>query len=153
MTSAMSLGVAEMSTTNHGTISTEQDLRLVGPDDIIVPLTADLRYSRQDPYAIRMSLDTGLEEPVVWALDRDLLTAALHAPEGIGDVRLWPSVTPGGDKLLNIELGPPSGYARFEASAAEIGAFLARTYELVPAGQESACLNIDAELTELLNQA
>jgi Streptomyces sporulation and cell division protein, SsgA len=149
----MSLGVAEMSTTNHGTISAEQDLHLVGPDDAIVPLTADLHYSRQDPYAIMMSLNTGLVEPVVWALDRDLLTAALHAPEGIGDVRAWPSTMPYGEKLLNIELGPPSGYARFEASAAGFGAFLARTYELVPAGQESACLNIDAELTELLNQA
>lgn len=142
-----------MSTTNHGTISAEQDLSLVGPDDIIVPVTADLRYCRQDPYAITMSLDTGLEDPVVWALDREMLTAALHTPEGIGDVRAWPSAAPAGDKLLNIELGPPSGYARFEASAAEFGAFLARTYELVPAGQESACLNIDAELTELLNQA
>ena len=153
MTSLMSLGVAEMSTTNRGTISTEQDVRLVGPDDVIVPLTTYLHYRRQDPYAIMMSLDTGLEEPVVWALERDLLTAALHSPEGIGDVRAWPSAMPGGEKLLNIELGPPSGYARFEASAAEFGAFLARTYELVPAGQESACLNIDAELTELLNQA
>ncbi len=125
----------------------------MGPDNIIVPLTADLRYSRPDPYAVIMSLDTGLEEPVVWSLDRDLLTAALHAPEGIGDVRAWPSASPAGQKVLNIELGPPSGYARFETSAADFGAFLARTYELVPPGQESACLDVDAELTELLNQA
>jgi hypothetical protein len=148
----MSLGVAEMSSTNRGTVSTEQDLRLVGPDDIVVHLTADLCYSSQDPYAIRMSLDTGLAEPVVWALDRDLLAASLRGPEGIGDVRAWPSAAPG-EKILNIELGPPSGYARFETSAAEIGAFLARTYELVPAGHESACLDLDAELTEFLNEA
>jgi hypothetical protein len=148
----MSLGVAEMSSTNHGTISVEQDLRLVGPDDIIVHLTAGLRYSFHDPYAIRMSLDTGLEEPVVWDLDRDMFTAALHGPEGIGDVRAWPSAG-AREKILNIELGPPSGYARFETSATEIGEFLARTYDLVPSGQESGCLNLDAELTELLNEA
>ena len=41
----------------------------------------------------------------------------------------------------------------FEASAAQVGAFLAQTYELVPGGQEPAFLNLDAELTELLNQA
>jgi copper oxidase (laccase) domain-containing protein len=58
-----------------------------------------------------------------------------------------------GEKILNIVLGPPSGCARFEVGAAAIEAFLARAYELVPAGQESACLNLDAELTELLSQA
>jgi hypothetical protein len=155
----MPLEVADMSSTSRGTISAEQDLRLVGPDHLIVLLTADLRYSTEDPYAVRMSLDTFLEEPLEWALDRDLLTAALHAPEGIGDVRAWPSAAPAltgngadaGEEILNIELGPPTGCARFEASAAGIGAFLARTYELVPAGEESVCLNLDAELAELLS--
>jgi Streptomyces sporulation and cell division protein, SsgA len=158
----MSLEVAEMNSTNRGTISVEQEFRLVGPDHLTVLLTADLRYRSADPYAVTMLLDTFLEEPVEWALDRDLLTAALHAPEGIGDFRAWPSAAPaalagnradGGEKILNIELGPPAGCARFEASAAGIGAFLARTYELVPAGEESACLNLDAELAELLSQA
>jgi Streptomyces sporulation and cell division protein, SsgA len=150
----MSQGVAEMSSIDRSTVVAEQDLRLVGPDEMVVPLTADLRYSRQDPYAVRMSLDTYLDEPVRWILSRDLLTAALHAPEGIGDVRAWPSAEPGaGEKVLNIELGPPSGSARFEVSAAEIGAFLAQTYELVPAGQESGYLNLDAGLAELLSQA
>jgi len=119
-----------------------------------------LSYSRQDPYAVRMSLDVSLDEPVVWAFDRDLLAAAMHAPAGIGEVRAWPSAAsalPGkgvgaGEKILNIVLGPPGGHARFEVSAAGIEAFLTRAYELVPAGQESACLNIDAELTELLSQ-
>jgi len=109
-----------------------------------------------------MSLDAGRDKPVEWSLSRDLLAAALHAREGIGDVRAWPSPAPaapgekgGGteQKILNIELGPPDGYARFEASATGIEAFLAQTYELVPGGQEPDFLNLDAELTELLNQA
>jgi Streptomyces sporulation and cell division protein, SsgA len=150
-----------MGSTNRDAVSARQDLRLVGPGHMIVPLTAGLSYSRQDPYAIRMSLDVSLDEPVVWAFDRDLLAAALHAPAGIGEVRAWPSAAsalPGkgadaGEKILNIVLGPPSGRARFEASAAGIEAFLTQTYELVPAGQETDCLDIDAELTELLSQA
>jgi hypothetical protein len=150
-----------MSSTSHSTVSAEQDLLLIGPDDLIVPLTAGLHYSCHDPYAVRMSLNAGRDEPVEWRLSRDLLAAALHAREGIGDVRAWPSPAPAapvqsagtGEKILNIELGPPDGYARFEASATEIEAFLARTYELVPAGQEPDCLNLDAELIELLSQA
>jgi hypothetical protein len=150
-----------MSSINRDTVSARQDLLLVGPDHLIVPLTAGLSYSRQDPYAVVVSLDVSLDEPVVWAFGRDLLAAALHGPEGIGDVRAWPSAVSdaAGDeagsweKILNIVLGPPSECARFEASAAGIEAFLARTYELVPAGQESDCLNLDAELAELLSQA
>jgi hypothetical protein len=38
-------------------------------------------------------------------------------------------------------------------SARAMGEFLRRTYEAVPAGHESAYLNFDAELTELLSQA
>jgi len=161
MTSPMSLGVAEMSDTSRGTVSAEQDLRLLGPGHVIVPLTASLYYSRQNPYAVRMLFDTGAHEPVDWSIGRDLLAAALHAREGIGDVRAWPSPASApagegadaGEKILNIVLGPPGGCARFETSAAGIETFLARTYELVPAGQEPDCLNLDAELIELLSQA
>jgi hypothetical protein len=152
-----------MSSINRDMVSARQDLLLVGPDHVIVPLTADLSYTRQDPYAVTVSLDVNLDEPVVWAFGRDLLAAALHGPEGIGDVRAWPSAVSAEveaeeedgswEKILNIVLGPPSECARFEASAAGIEAFLAQTYELVPAGQESAFLNLDAELAELLSQA
>lgn len=150
-----------MTSINRDTVSARQDLLLVGPDHVIVPLTAGLSYSREDPYAVRVSLDVSLDEPVVWVFDRDLLAAALHGPEGIGDVRAWPSAVSSAvgeeagswEKILNIVLGPPDECACFEASAAGIEAFLARTYELVPAGQESAWLNLDAELTELLGQA
>jgi len=88
----MSLGVAEMSSINRGTVSAGLDLRLVGPDGVMVPLRADLHYSSQDPYAVGMSLDTGMDEPVKWFLGRDLLAAGLHGREGIGEVRAWPSV-------------------------------------------------------------
>lgn len=150
----MSLGVAEMSGSNRGIVLAEQDLRLVGPGAVTVPVTAGLSYSRQDPYAVRMSFDVGTDEPVNWTFGRDLLAAGLHAPEGLGSVRTWPSAaSAAGEKILNIVLGPPDGYARFEASAAGIEAFLDRTFELVPAGQESAHLNLEAELAEFLSQA
>jgi hypothetical protein len=150
-----------MSSIDRDVVSARQDLRLIGPGNVTVPLMAGLHYSRQDPYAVRMSFDTSMDEPVVWAFDRDMLAAGLDAPEGIGDIRTWPSAgsvaaeteAAAGEKILNIVLGPPSGCARFEVGAAAIEAFLTRAYELVPAGQESACLNLDAELTELLSQA
>jgi hypothetical protein len=156
-----------MSSIDRDMVSARQDLRLIGPGNVTVPLMAGLYYSRQDPYAVRMSFDAAMDEPVIWTFDRDMLAAGLDAPEGIGDIRTWPSAgsvsaeaeaepeteAGAGEKILNIVLGPPSGCARFEVDAAAIEAFLTRTYELVPAGQESACLNLDAELAELLSQA
>lgn len=150
-----------MDSIDCGTVSTKQELRLFGPDELIVVLAAEWHYTRQDPYAVKISLDTGLDGPVEWSFSRELLAAALLAPEGTCDVRAWPaaeSAAPAedggtGEKVLNIVLGPPNGYARFEADAAGIEAFLARTHELVPAGQESAWLNLDAELAEFFSQA
>jgi hypothetical protein len=165
-------------------VSAELELGLVSPENTIVPLMAALAYSSADPYAVRMAFDVGTDQPVEWILARDLLAAALLGPEGIGDVRAWPSAascdpdprivpaaaspvvaspvvagpvaaSPVGARqgILNIAMSSPFGHAQFEISAPAIGAFLERTYQVVPAGQESGYLDFDAELTELLSQA
>jgi hypothetical protein len=145
-------------------VSTELGLGLVSPEQTIVPLRARLSYGSADPYAVRMAFFVGTDEPVEWTLSRDLLAAALHASDGIGDVRAWPAAAscdppadrvPGGagHGILNIAMSSPFGQAQFEVSARAIEAFLERTYQLVPAGQESGYLDFDTELTELLSQA
>jgi hypothetical protein len=156
----MSLGVAEMSSIRRGTLSVRQDLRLIGPGGVTVPLMADLYYDCQDPYAVTMSLDAGTGEPIDWTFARDLLAAAGYGPAGMGDVQAWPCAAPAApetdagaqQQTLSIALGSADGYAVFETGAAGIEAFLDRTYELVPAGQESGWLDLDAELTEFLGQ-
>jgi hypothetical protein len=107
---------------------------------------------------------------VEWVLARDLLAAGLRASEGIGDVRAWPSAAScdpaaagagagtgvgaaAGSGILNIAMSSPFGQAQFETSARAVEEFLARTYAVVPAGQEPAYLDIDADLAELLSQA
>jgi len=150
-----------MSSNNSRTaVSADLGLGLVGPEHTIVPLMASLYYSCHDPYAVKMAFHVGTDEPVEWVLARDLLAAALHCREGIGDVQAWPSAASSdqggaaaGQKILNIAMRSPFGHAQFEASAAAIEAFLARTYQLVPDGQESAHLDFDAELAELLSEA
>ena len=146
-------------------ISAELGLGLVGPERTIFPLTAGVSYSCADPYAVRMVFDIGTDKPVEWILARDLLAAALHGSEGLGDVRAWPSaasVDPdvvaiaggaAGHAILNIAMSSPYGQAQFEVSAKAIEDFLQRTYQLVATGQESSYLDFDAELTELLSQA
>ena len=52
---------------------------------------------------------------------------------------------------MNIAMSSPFGQAKFEASAQQVEAFLDQTYQLVPVGQESGYLQLDAELAELLS--
>ena len=141
---------------SSSTVSAELGLRLVVPQQTIVPLVASLFYSKEDPYAIRIAFHVGLDEPVEWIFARDLLSLGIEGREGLGDVVVWPSSgsadgAPG--RVLNIELSSPFGQAHFEAPIKEISDFLARTYAIVPEGEESDFVDVAAELTDLLKQA
>ena len=59
--------------TSGNTVSAELGLRLVVAGQAIIPLAGSLSYSRDDPYAVRMAIHVGLDEPVVWVFARDLL--------------------------------------------------------------------------------
>ena len=137
-------------------VSAELGVRLVFPEQTIVPLVARLFYSHEDPYALSIAFEVGLDKPVEWILARDLLAMGIEGREGLGDVTVWPSAnsesgTPG--SVLHIELSSPLGQAHFEASAREISDFLRRTYQIVPPGEESGHIDVDAELNDLLRQA
>src|ERR1700731_3657013 len=116
----MTLGVQEMNSNSRTAVSADLGLGLVGPEYTIVPLMASLYYSCADPYAVKMAFHVGTDEPVEWALARDLLAAALHASQGIGDVRAWPSAASAdpaaavgaaaGQKILNISMTSPFGH-------------------------------------------
>jgi len=114
-----------------------------------------------------MAFHVGTDEPVEWIFARELLAAGIESRHGEGDVQVWPSAqscaeTDGLDvigaadtdgAILNIELSSPFGQAHFEAPAAAMSAFLHRTYQIVPAGQESDYIDIETELNDLLRQA
>jgi Streptomyces sporulation and cell division protein, SsgA len=157
-----------MNRSSSTTISAELGLRLVVPQQTIVPLVASLYYTGQDPYAVRMAFHVGTDEPVEWIFARDLLAAGIKSRQGEGDVQVWPSaqswaetegpdaIGPGSaedDAVLNIELSSPFGRAHFEAPARAMSAFLDRTYQIVPADQESDFIDIETELNDLLRQA
>ena len=162
-----------MNRSSSTTISAELGLRLVVPQQTIGPLVASMYYSCSDPYAVRMAFHVGTDEPVEWIFARDLLAAGLESRQGEGDVQVWPSAMSCaetddldvigsaepqqprgiGGKVLNIELSSPFGQAHFEAPAQAMRAFLRRTYQIVPAGKESAFIDIGAELNNLLRNA
>lgn len=141
---------------DSSTVSAELGVRLVLPEQTIVPLVARLCYSHEDPYALSVAFGAGLDEPVEWIFARDLLATGIEGREGLGDVVVWPSAGSAdgtGGKVLNIELSSPFGQAHFEAPSKEISDFLKRTYAIVPAGEETDFVDVETELTELLRKA
>ena len=140
---------------SSSTVSAELGLRLVVPQQTIVPLMASLFYSREDPYAIRIAFHVGLDEPVEWIFARDLLAMGIEGREGLGDVQVWPSAgTEGGEpgSVLNLELSSPFGQAHFEAPLTALARFLLRTFQVIPAGREGEFVNLDGELDALLRR-
>ena len=137
-------------------VSAELGVRLILPEQAIVPLAASLVYSREDPYAVRIAFQGRLDEPIEWVFARDLLSAGIEEREGLGDVTVWPSAgseSGGPGSVLNLELSSPFGHAHFEVPTRCISDFLGRTYQLVPVGQESEHIDVEAGLNDLLRQA
>src|SRR6266545_4544737 len=116
-----------MNRSSSTTISAELGLKLVVPQQTIVPLVASMYYSGSDPYAVRMAFHVGTDEPVEWIFARDLLTAGPENLTRDGDVQVWPAAGADGE-VLNIALSSPFGKALFEAPAAGVAAFVRRTY-------------------------
>ena len=69
-----------MNRSSSTTISAELGLKLVVPQQTIVPLVASMYYSGSDPYAVRMAFHVGTDEPVEWIFARDLLAAGTITP-------------------------------------------------------------------------
>ena len=132
------------------TATAELGLRLVVPERTGVPLVAQLGYSADDPYAIRVAFHTGEDNPVEWIFARELLTVGIVRPVGEGDVRVWPSKDDSGERSVSIALSSPFGQAEFDTQVSPLAEFLHRTYEIVPAGQEAQFVDLDEEIQQHL---
>lgn len=143
-----------MSSQRSMTVTAELQLRLVVPGSTAMPVRAVVRYDVQDPYAVQVAFHTGPADRdggdvVEWTFARQLLTDGVAAPVGEGDVQVWPSTTAGAP-IVCLALSSPSGKALFEIPLPELVDFLGRTYAAVPTGQESAHVDVDAELALLI---
>jgi Streptomyces sporulation and cell division protein, SsgA len=113
------------------------------------PVRAELRYTPQDPYAVRIrfpAATTRSGRTVEWTFARDLLGAGIGKPSGLGDIRIWPLDS----KRTGLALIGPEGVALLEADSADLLRFLDRTYAAVPAGSERLLGSMDHSLDSLL---
>ncbi len=132
-------------------VSTELELRLVVPGGPSLPVLAGLRYQADDPWAVRVTFQTGEGDDgtVEWMFARELLTEGVRESVGEGDVRVWPSMADG-ERVVNLAMTSPSGSALFEIDRDALVEFLQQTYLAVPTGSEEGAVDLDAELALLL---
>jgi hypothetical protein len=132
-------------------VRTAVTLRLVMPRaDVLVD--ARLRYDRDDPYAVHLSFLTPSDrDPIEWIFARSLASDGLTAPAGVGDVRIWPSPEDLTGSVY-VELRSPSGRALLAVPRLVLAEFVDRCHDIVPAGDEAAYIDLDAELDLLLHE-
>jgi hypothetical protein len=130
-------------------ITTDLLLSLVVPGDEPLPVDAQLIYDAADPYAVTLDIRTAPDTTVTWSFARELLTAGVEAPAGVGDVRIVPVGHRDG-RRVRIALSSPDGAAVLEAALSDMVEFLAATYAVVPTGCEAEHLDVDSVLTALL---
>ena len=139
--------------TSTATVCVELELRLIVPGGPSLPVLADLRYAADDPWAVRVAFQVGSgpdgNGTVEWVFARQLLTEGITGPVGEGDVRVWPSVSDA-ERVVSIAMTSPSGSALFEIDRDPLFEFLQATYVAVPTGGEDRVVDLDAELSRLL---
>ncbi|MET7698327.1 SsgA family sporulation/cell division regulator [Streptomyces sp. NPDC005485] len=112
-----------------------------------IPLPAEFRYARDDPYAVCLAVGAPTTESVDWVFARSLLAEGLRGPAGIGDVQVTPrrpTGHPSPPDTVRVLLSTREGdAATLEIRASAIVAFLRRTDAMVAPGTEHHHLDLD----------
>jgi hypothetical protein len=114
-------------------------------DGISARVLTDLSYDPRDPFAVSLVFRTQ-PRPVRWTFGRALLTDGLVEATGDGDVHVWPCLDDSGLAVVMVELCSPDGDVLVQLRSHDVVSFLDRTEAVVPTGQESDLLDVDAAI-------
>ncbi|MFC3572087.1 SsgA family sporulation/cell division regulator [Streptomyces yaanensis] len=117
-----------------------------------VPMRAVFHYDPGDPLTVSVQLLPPLGPAVTWVVSRDLLYEGTQGRSGMGDVRLWPSLTCGPPTMC-MRLESRGTTALFEVDLPKLEEWLLSTFDLVPPGTELDRTNWDLLVERLLGDA
>ncbi|MGK2874114.1 MAG: SsgA family sporulation/cell division regulator [Nocardioides sp.] len=129
----------------------DMSLECVDPWGRSVEAPITLSYRSDDPFAVTLIFRSS-SETVAWIVGRNLLMQGLTAPVGEGDVRIYPSIVTGARTVVVLDFRSPDGRLVAQADSSQLQAFLTQAFAVVPAGTESAFLDIDSLVDDLLAQ-
>ena len=112
------------------------------------PVVTRWTYSADDPFAVTLGVRTRSDRFVEWLVARDLVIESLYTATGIGDIRMSPQEVQGYD-IVEIEIRSPDGRAVLEVDRELLVQFVDAAVALVPVGEESARMDLDAEILKI----
>ncbi|MGH3813415.1 MAG: SsgA family sporulation/cell division regulator [Pseudonocardiaceae bacterium] len=112
------------------------------------PVVTRWTYCTDDPFAVTLEIQTRGNCCVDWVLARELLVTGLSAPAGIGDVRVRPAQVGEWDVTL-VEIRSLEGHAVLEVDRNLLQQFVEATFDVVPLGDESAVIDMDAAIEKI----
>lgn len=123
-------------------------MQLIGPDESVMPVLAELSYRVSDPYTVR-AVFTAPQTMSTWLLGRELLAEGMGAEQdscaGTGDVQVWRDED---SSFTLISLNGVEGSALLVSPSQPLADFLTKTEGLVPFGNESD--QMDREISALI---
>ena len=132
-------------------VSHSMTANLIGTEGVL-PLQVELQYDPRSPYAVTAWFASD-DAPVGWTFGRDLLRQGLYEPVGSGDVHIRPDLDEHGRAAVRMELYAPQGVAVVMAATLDIYRFVMGADATVRPGTESAHLDIDSAIDEVLVSA
>ncbi|MEU0947024.1 SsgA family sporulation/cell division regulator [Streptomyces canus] len=132
----------------HVTLQQPTGARLITATDQELAIPATLRFTSAEPPAVHIDFPPHVTvdgEVTTWTFARVLLGEGLRAPAGIGNVR----VRPAGSAHTCVEFHAAQGVALLRFATADLTRFLARTYTVVAAGEETVGAELDHGLVAL----
>jgi len=115
------------------------------------PVVTRWAYSAADPFAVTLGVRTRGDRFVEWLVARDLVIDSLRAPAGCGDIRMSPQHVQGYD-IVEIEIRSTDGRAVLEVDRDLLAEFVDASVALVPLGDESAHMDLDAEISKITSR-
>lgn len=112
------------------------------------PVVTRWTYSTADPFAVTLGIRGRGDRFVEWLVARELVLASLAGPAGCGDIRMSPQHVQGYD-IVEIEIRSPDGRAVLEVDRELLVQFVDAAVALVPVGEESARMDLDAEILKI----
>jgi hypothetical protein len=112
------------------------------------PVVTRWTYSAADPFAVTLGVRGRRDRFVEWLVARDLVIESLNGPAGCGDIRMSPQHVQGYD-IIEIEIRSTDGRAVLEVDRELLQQFVDASLALVPAGEETSRMDLDAEILKI----
>lgn len=143
-------GAADVGERNPSTATYQVRIQYVHAVTGIIYTSGSFLYGQADPYAVQFLFNDGDSNLVRLAFSRELLMQGLDEEVGEGSLTIRCRVRHGVETMMLTSLSD-YGEELIMMNKQAVTVFLAKTFQLVPAGEEGRFLDVDSTIDQLLS--